>query len=143
MKKLGKLVSVLFALMVAFAFVGCSNGSVDSSSSSGSAELKLENFSGYYFSVSTDPVTADGALKGIRTAVFEIVSGSDVAMLLDSDREKATKVTKTPDMDNIVNATCNFSVKKDGDVTIKATVTMHDGSIRSDTKTFSVTTSMN
>ena len=143
MKKLGKLVSVLFALMVAFAFVGCSNGSVDSSSSSGSAELKLENFSGYYFSVSTDPVIADGALKGIRTAVFEIVSGSDVAMLLDSDRKKATKVTKTPDWDNMTNETCNFSVKKDGDVTIKATVTMHDGSIRSDTKTFSVTTSMN
>ena len=135
--------------MVSFAFIGCSNGSVnssdsvDSSSSSGSAELKLENFFGYYFSVYTTPVMADGALKGIRTAVFEIVSGSDVAILLDSDNNKTTRVTKTPDRDNIINETCKFRVKKDGDVTIKATVTMHDGSIRSDTKTFSVITSMN
>ena len=143
MKKITKLVSILLALLVSFAFIGCSNGSVNSSSSSGSAELKLENFFGYYFSVNTKPVIADGALKGIKTAVFEIVSGSDVAMLLDSKYNKTKRVTKTPDIDNSIRETCKFSVKKDGDVTIKATVTMHDGSTRTDTKTFSVTTSMN
>ena len=64
-------------------------------------------------------------------------------MLLDSVNNETTRVTKTPHLDNMINETCKFRVKKDGDVTIKATVTMHDGSIRSDKKTFSVTTSMN
>ena len=47
MKKITKLVSILLALLVSFAFIGCSNGSVNSSSSSGSAELRLENLLGY------------------------------------------------------------------------------------------------